>query len=50
MQEYVRIKSVQLLSDNWYVLKTTTFDLKRRDGRWQMTNQSSTLLQPTPKT
>ena len=21
-----------------------------RDGRWQMTNQSSTLLQPTPKT
>jgi len=35
MQEYVRIKSVKLLSDNWYVLKTTTFDLKRRDGRWQ---------------
>lgn len=35
MHEYVRIKSVKLLSDNWYVLKTTTFDLKRRDGRWQ---------------
>ncbi len=35
MQECVRIKSVKLLSDNWYVLKTTTFDLKRRDGRWQ---------------
>jgi ADP-ribose pyrophosphatase len=35
MQDYVRIQSEQLLSDNWYVLKTTTFDLKRRDGRWQ---------------
>ena len=35
MHDDVRIKSVQLLSDNWYVLKTTTFDLKRRDGRWQ---------------
>ena len=35
MQDYVRIQSETLLSDNWYVLKTTTFDLKRRDGRWQ---------------
>lgn len=35
MQDYLRIKSEKLLSDNWYVLKTTTFDLKRRDGRWQ---------------
>jgi hypothetical protein len=35
MQEYVRIKSVQLLADDWYVLKKTVFDLKRRDGRWQ---------------
>ncbi len=35
MHENVRIKDVQLLSDDWYVLKKTTFDLKRRDGRWQ---------------
>lgn len=35
MQEYVRVKAVQLLSDDWYVLKKTTFDLRRRDGRWQ---------------
>jgi nudix-type nucleoside diphosphatase (YffH/AdpP family) len=35
MQEYVRIKDVQLLSDDWYVLRKTIFDLKRRDGRWQ---------------
>jgi nudix-type nucleoside diphosphatase (YffH/AdpP family) len=33
--ESVRIHSVELLSDNWYVLKKTTFDLKRRDGTWQ---------------
>ncbi|NLR74935.1 NUDIX domain-containing protein [Leeia aquatica] len=31
----VRVKTVTLLSDNWYVLKTTTFDFLRRDGRWQ---------------
>ena len=24
-----------LLSDNWYTLKTYTFELLRRDGRWQ---------------
>ena len=31
----VRIGETKLLSDNWYVLKTTTFDWKRRDGTWQ---------------
>jgi GDP-mannose pyrophosphatase NudK len=31
----VRIRSVQLLSDDWYVLKKTTFDYLRRDGTWQ---------------
>lgn len=35
MQNYVRIQSEQLLSDDWFVLKKTTFDLRRRDGRWQ---------------
>lgn len=35
MHDYVRIQSEQLLSDSWYILKKTTFDLKRRDGRWQ---------------
>ncbi|MES2317276.1 MAG: NUDIX domain-containing protein [Pseudomonadota bacterium] len=33
--DYVRIKDEQLLSDNWYILKKLTFDLKRRDGSWQ---------------
>ena len=35
MHDDVRIKSVQLLSDDWFVLKKTSFDLRRRDGRWQ---------------
>jgi ADP-ribose pyrophosphatase len=35
VQDYVRIRAEQLLSDDWYVLKKTTFDLRRRDGRWQ---------------
>ena len=33
--EHVRIKHQHLLSDNWYILKKITFDLKRRDGSWQ---------------
>jgi nudix-type nucleoside diphosphatase (YffH/AdpP family) len=31
----VRIVDTQVLSDDWYVLKKTTFDYQRRDGTWQ---------------
>jgi nudix-type nucleoside diphosphatase (YffH/AdpP family) len=31
----VRIVEQRLLSDDWYVLKKTTFDYRRRDGHWQ---------------
>src|SRR5215470_9417851 len=31
----VRVKDVRLLSDNWYTLKTTTFEWRRNDGTWQ---------------
>jgi GDP-mannose pyrophosphatase NudK len=31
----IRIRSVETLSDDWYVLKKTTFELQRRDGAWQ---------------
>lgn len=31
----VRIKSTELLSDNWYVLRKTIFDFQRKDGSWQ---------------
>ncbi len=34
-QTEIRIAEEKLLSDNWYTLKTTAFDLKRRDGTWQ---------------
>jgi nudix-type nucleoside diphosphatase (YffH/AdpP family) len=31
----VRIVEERLLSDDWYVLKKTTFDYRCRDGRWE---------------
>jgi nudix-type nucleoside diphosphatase (YffH/AdpP family) len=31
----VRIIEERLLSDDWYVLKKTTFEYRCRDGRWQ---------------
>jgi nudix-type nucleoside diphosphatase (YffH/AdpP family) len=31
----VRIVDVEVLSDDWYVLKKTTFDYQRADGSWQ---------------
>ena len=33
--ERVRVQLVEVLSDDWYVLKKTTFDYLRRDGTWQ---------------
>lgn len=35
MNERVTIKNVEVLSDDWYVLKKTTFDYRRNDGTWQ---------------
>lgn len=35
VNERVRIVETTLLSDNWYVLKKTTFDFLRSDGTWQ---------------
>lgn len=35
VSERVRVHSVELLSDDWYVLKKTTFDFLRTDGTWQ---------------
>lgn len=35
VSERVRVREVTLLSDNWYTLKTTRFDWRRRDGQWQ---------------
>lgn len=34
-QDRIRIVDTTVLSDDWYVLKKTTFDFLRRDGTWQ---------------
>jgi nudix-type nucleoside diphosphatase (YffH/AdpP family) len=31
----IRIRSVELLSDDWAILKKTTYDYRRRDGSWE---------------
>ena len=31
----IRIQQVEILSDDWGLLKKTTFDYLRRDGSWQ---------------
>ena len=35
VSDRIRVRDVPLLSDNWYVLKATTFDWRRADGSWQ---------------
>jgi nudix-type nucleoside diphosphatase (YffH/AdpP family) len=35
ISERVRVHSVEVLSDDWYVLKKTTFEFLRGDGTWQ---------------
>jgi nudix-type nucleoside diphosphatase (YffH/AdpP family) len=35
LHDRVRVHEVTLLSDNWYVLKTTRFEWRRNDGQWQ---------------
>lgn len=37
----VRVEKVQVLSDDWYVLKKTTFGYRRRDGTWQVQNRET---------
>jgi nudix-type nucleoside diphosphatase (YffH/AdpP family) len=35
ISDRIRVQAVRLLSDNWYTLKTTTFDWLRSNGQWQ---------------
>jgi nudix-type nucleoside diphosphatase (YffH/AdpP family) len=35
MSDRIRVNKVETLSDDWYVLKKTTFDYRRKDGTWQ---------------
>eukprot|EP01034_Spumella_vulgaris_P032065 gene32065-39609_t len=34
-EDRVRIRAVETLSDDWYLLRKTTFDYRRSDGNWQ---------------
>lgn len=40
-KDRVRIVETRVLSDNWYLLKKTTFDFLRRDGVWQRQNRET---------
>jgi nudix-type nucleoside diphosphatase (YffH/AdpP family) len=40
-EERVKIREVKTLSDDWYVLKKTTFDFRRKDGSWQTLNRET---------
>ena len=35
MEDRIRVREVRVLSDDWYLLKKTTLDYRRRDGSWQ---------------
>jgi nudix-type nucleoside diphosphatase (YffH/AdpP family) len=35
LSERVRVHSVKVLSDDWYILRKTNFDFQRSDGTWQ---------------
>jgi hypothetical protein len=35
VSDRIRIQNVRVLSDNHYVLKTTTFEWRRANGEWQ---------------
>ena len=35
VSDRIRVQNVRVLSDDYGVLKTTTFDWRRNDGEWQ---------------
>lgn len=35
MNDRVKIHSIEVLSDNWYVLRKASFDYQRNNGEWQ---------------
>jgi nudix-type nucleoside diphosphatase (YffH/AdpP family) len=41
MKDHIIIKKVETLSDDWYVLKKTTFDYQRKDGTWQTVSRET---------
>ena len=37
----VRVVAERVLSDDWFVLRKTTFDYRRNDGNWQQQNRET---------
>jgi nudix-type nucleoside diphosphatase (YffH/AdpP family) len=35
ISDRIRVQNIRVLSDNWYVLKTTSFEWRRANGEWQ---------------
>jgi GDP-mannose pyrophosphatase NudK len=41
MEDRVKVKEVKVLSDDWYILKKTTFDFRRKNGSWQTVSRET---------
>jgi GDP-mannose pyrophosphatase NudK len=41
MEDRVKVKEIKVLSDDWYILKKTTFDFRRKDGSWQTVSRET---------
>lgn len=41
VNDHVRVLNEETLSDDWYVLKKTTFEYRRRDGQWQTVSRET---------
>jgi len=41
ISDRIRIQKIETLSDDWYVLKKTTFDFQRGDGSWQTVSRET---------
>src|SRR6202140_5429167 len=41
VSDRVRVQNVRVLSDNHYILKTTTFEWRRNNGEWQTQQRES---------
>ena len=41
LSDRIRVRDVRLLSDDHYVLKKTTFDWRRADGRWERVSRET---------
>ena len=41
LADRIRVRAARVLSDDWFVLKKTTFDWRHSDGSWQSVNRET---------